>query len=380
MSYEVISALVLFGIGVVWAIVLGTWREHFSVNGMTGPAETKASKFSVSFVVPARNAAGTLVPLLQDLHAQCIPKELTEVLVVDDGSEDGTVPVATGMQRTWPQLKVLSNTGEGKKAAITTGVSHASGELIVLTDADARFGPDRTALIVDKMEADGLDLLLLPVHTKAGRGALGRIQEEEQCGLLGVAAGEALSGRPFLANGANMAFRREAFAAVGGYKGDRFASGDDVFLVQRMALAGKRIGFLLDQRAIVTVEAELGLLAFVQQRLRWAGKMRGTKGAGAWFGMLGLMLPLLLLWRTMQVDAAALVEGYGPESFALLTFAWLLWIVPVLTLVGQVRRFLGLKGSWPISALSYVAFCIYAPLIAVAALFVRPRWKGRRIR
>ena len=64
---------------------------------------------------------------------------------------------------------------------------------------------------------------------------------------------------------------------------------------------------------------------------------------------------------------------------SLLALSWILWLVPVLMLVRQVRSFLGLSNAWPISAFAYLAFCIYSPLIALLALVVRPRWKGRRI-
>ena len=53
----------------------------------------------VSLLVPARNAARTLTALLQDLHAQQWPKEALEVIVVDDGSEDGTAEQRNGPVR-----------------------------------------------------------------------------------------------------------------------------------------------------------------------------------------------------------------------------------------------------------------------------------------
>ncbi|MCB0769002.1 MAG: glycosyltransferase [Flavobacteriales bacterium] len=380
MSAVALSILAVFVGCLLFALVLGSWTER--IRSATEPMNRSVSESRngrVSHVVASRNAEATLVPLLQDLHAQDWPKELIEVIVVDDASSDGTGDIVRSMQRTWPQLHLCRNVGEGKKAAITTGVNVASGEFVVLTDADARCGRKRTTLIMEHMEAEGSDLLILPVHTMAGVGALGRLQEEEQAGLLGMAAGEALLGRPMLANGANMAFRKSAFGAVGEFKGDKLASGDDVFLVQRMREAGRRIGCLMDPRVTVVVQAERTCKGFLAQRLRWAGKMRSVRGLGPWVGLWGVILPWLLVWRTCTIRLLDLPKGFGPEMISLLALSWILWLVPVLMLVRQVRSFLGLSNAWPISAFAYLAFCIYSPLIALLALVVRPRWKGRRI-
>jgi hypothetical protein len=69
----------------------------------------------------------------------------------------------------------------------------------------------------------------------------------------------------------------------------------------------------------------------------------------------------------------------------LLSSAWLLWLFPILGLMREVRRFqlrAGMtahRGAGTLTLGSLVLFSVYAPVIAVASLFVRPRWKGRRI-
>ncbi len=382
MMDAMIPILAVFALSLIHALVLNTWKERWvSAAKKFQKVEMDASgPISVTMVVPVRNGTDTLIALLQDLHAQSIAKEYSEVLVVDDGSEDDTDAIVRDMARTWPQLKLLKNDGVGKKDAITTAVKHAEGEIMVLTDADARCGPERVAHILREMEADRLDLLLLPVRSIGERNWLGRIQEMEQAGLVGMACGEALMGRPGLANGANMAFKRTAFDLVKGYEGDRYASGDDVFLVQRMKRAGLRIGYLVDPEALVTVQAERTWSGFLQQRLRWAGKMRAVQGTTTWVGLLGLFLPWALLYVTCTVDILASTEGHRVETTAVLALAWVLWLIPAPALVGQVRATLGQKRSFVPAVLSYLAFTIYAPAIALLALFMKPTWKGRPVR
>ncbi|MBX2974248.1 MAG: glycosyltransferase [Flavobacteriales bacterium] len=376
MTTPLALAFVLFAAALLQAVLLSAWRDRLRKERGRKHMPSGESP-AVTMIVPARDAERTLIPLLQDLNAQDLPKEQVQVIVVDDHSTDGTAHIVESMIPRWPQLQLVRNDGEGKKAAITRGVEAAKHDVIILTDADARCGRERARLIADAMERDRLDLLILPARTMGGGGFVGRLQEEEQAGLLGMAMGEVLLGRPGLAYGANIAFRRSAFSAVGGYGGDRFASGDDLFLVQRMKKAGKRIGGLLDVDALVTVEAEPTWRGFVRQRLRWAGKMRGVRSAMPWAGL--LLLPWALLWVSLRFSAGQLMEEHGVETLLLLVFAWLLWVVPVTALVLEVRRFLGQRRSALVTAWCYALFTVYSPVIALVSLFYRPQWKGRRV-
>ena len=100
----------------------------------------------ISVVVPARNEEATISELLKDLRAQDYPGNRFEVIVVDDGCEDATRQVAAEhMASNW-QLLALSNR-QGKKAAIEHAVASAHGDLVLVTDADARCGPLRLQTI-----------------------------------------------------------------------------------------------------------------------------------------------------------------------------------------------------------------------------------------
>lgn len=386
MSAFLSLCLIAFFATFVFALVVGGWKDAFNKaarrpGDMTGPVPD----WKVSLIVPARDAAGTLAALLQDLHAQQYPKELSEVLVVDDHSSDGTAAIVRGMMRNWAQLRLITATGDGKKAAIAQGVAEAAGEWVLLTDADARCGPLRVERIMRKVRQDDVDMLILPVLTQGEGSLVQRIQVDEQTALLGVAAGAAAGGAPVLANGANMAFSKEAFMAVGGYDGDRWASGDDIFLLRRMLDARRTVGCLLDPEVVVTVTAEPGWGAFWRQRLRWAGKMRGVGVAGSWAALTGILLPWYLFYVSCSFSVEELMARHPGASLMLLASAWLLWLLPVLALTRAVRRFLRTsdtyhprRGAGLSTIVSLAAFTVYAPLVAVASVFIRPQWKGRR--
>ncbi|MBP7407624.1 MAG: glycosyltransferase [Flavobacteriales bacterium] len=372
MSAFPLMPLVLFMLALVYASVVTGWREAISDPSDPGHlGDPEAPRLSL--VVPARDEEDGIAALLQDLHAQDYPRDRMEVLVVDDGSTDRTITIVEGMMRSWPDLRLLRSDAPGKKAAITTGVNAATGDLILLTDADVRCGPQRARTLAGHWLKERSDLIVLPVWT-AGHGILGRIQEDEQAALLGMSMGTAS-----LAYGANLAFARAAFHSVGGYQNDRFASGDDVFLLQRMKGAGKSITILFHADAIVTAKAEPSLRTAILQRLRWAGKMRGVRGAMNLSGMLGLLLPWALLYQTLTFNFR---EGMGQHALftaALLTGAWAVWMLPVIGLVHAVRNRMQRPASSLGTCTSFVAFACYAPIIAVTSLIVRPKWKGRNL-
>lgn len=383
------AVLVLFVVSLIHASALEGWRKRI-VDGpkLSAVTDDPMPDTFVSLIVPARNAADTLVPLLQDLHAQRYTKERCEVIVVDDHSEDDTAAIVMGMGRTWSQLRLVTAAeGTGKKNAITKGVAEAKGELIMLTDADTRCGPDRLRALADHWHSSHADLVLMPVATKGGDGLLATLQREEQLALQGATAGSALDGMPTLANGANMAFTREIFFAVNGFQGDHWASGDDMLLLKRALSAGRKVSYLLDPAAVVTAAPELNVQGFVAQRLRWAGKMRAYRNTSGFVaGLFALLMPWALLVVTVGVARNVSVGESALYTWALLIGAWLAWSLPVLRLANSMRTFFATNddGQSPgtnvlRTALALIAFVIYALVIAIVSLFVRPTWKGRPI-
>ncbi|MBN1658858.1 MAG: glycosyltransferase [Anaerolineae bacterium] len=86
----------------------------------------------ISIVIPAYCAAGTIDSCLQALATQSVPRRRYEILVVDDGSTDGTVERV----RAWPDVQLLMQAHGGPAAARNLGVAQAQGEVVLFTDAD----------------------------------------------------------------------------------------------------------------------------------------------------------------------------------------------------------------------------------------------------
>ena len=373
-------ALVLsaFGMALVFALVLNSWCTSVAEAQarIVAVQDPDSNLPSLAIVIPVRNGAETITALLQDLYTRSF-SDMT-VIVVDDGSIDDTAARVRSMLPRWPRLQLIPCNGIGKKAAIATGVDATGAEWILITDADARCGPERTQRLMQHVMRTDDDLVIMPVATD-GNGLLGGLQENEQAALLMCAAGTALEGLPLLANGANMAFRRSAFLDVEGFAGDPHASGDDIFLVQRMLRAGKQVGYCADPGVIVRVQAEPSWRAFVQQRLRWVGKMRSVPWRSQAMPAIGLLFPWVLLAISAGIEWPRMVGSRFLMGALLMLGAWLIYLGAVSVLVRNGQRFAGQRSSTVGALLSYMAFALYAPLLALASLFWRPEWKGRRI-
>lgn len=110
----------------------------------------------LSIIIPVYNEEKTIRQILEKISALGIDKE---IIVVDDGSSDGTGKMLRGMQ--YENLKIIHHSGNrGKGAAVLTGLSYAQGEFVITQDADLEYDPNDYLKLLDVIKKTNADIVL----------------------------------------------------------------------------------------------------------------------------------------------------------------------------------------------------------------------------
>lgn len=355
--------------------LIRSWNKKTPVSDKQEAAE---SPF-VSVIIAVRNEEETIGCLLDGLAHQDYPAERFEVIVMDDGSMDSTLEVVQVKGRHLPcELKmgvtgVDQLKGTGKKTAIAEGIELAAGELILITDGDCRVGIQWISAMVNSFLSRGADFLAGPVRLKNGTGFWHQWQVLEFASLTGTGAAFIQSGQPLFCNGANMAFRKKVFYSLGGYSGnERFASGDDVFLMKKIHTSGGKVVFVKNRKAIVETKPLPAWRDFFHQRNRWAGKWHRHQSA------LSLLVPVFLFAYYLLMLATLTLVVMG-------SFTW--WILLLLLVIKVVFDYLFLRNvmiflenmlNISIFVVSSLGYFLYAVFFGITANLMGFHWKGRK--
>jgi biofilm PGA synthesis N-glycosyltransferase PgaC len=240
---------------------------------------------AVTIIVVAHNESKYISACLEGILQQAYPSHLVNVIVINDHSTDETKIEVEKIESDRITLYDLTDYPEFikppayKKSAITLGVDKSTTEYILITDADCVHPSEWLKSMVYLLEKNQCVFQTSPVLTDGGERMLVKMQETEQLVLMLITAAGMTSGLHDMANGANMAFRKSAFLKVNGYVGnEQFASGDDMFLVEKMRKAfPDQISFNKSISAAVSTKAKKNWSALIKQRLRWAGKNQGLQ-------------------------------------------------------------------------------------------------------
>jgi len=262
-------------------------------------------------VVAARNEEKRITALLESLTAQDYPRDLLEVIIVNDNSTDRTpIIVSEFIRREGAALNIrlIYSLMNGKKNAIRQGVLKAAGELIITTDADCTVGPgwvsahaaayeplgghthaeayepsagNAEAVTYEPMgkrtqvavcEAGSADMLVGEVYQGPARGFVSLFGMLEFSALQAISESAVVAGRPVMCSAANMSFRRETYLRQAGELRPDIPSGDDMFLLHAVIRAGGVIRYAGSSAAAVETASAVTAAALLRQRARWASK------------------------------------------------------------------------------------------------------------
>ena len=138
---------------------------------MDSSLDTSGLDYSV--VVPVRNEAGNIEPLIAEIRAQMAANKPYEIVYVDDGSDDETPGTLRRLASVCPELRVIRHRAPaGQSAAIMTGVQAAGAPVIITLDGDGQNDPaDIPNLLGVFRDADDRDRLLVTGQRRKRRDA-----------------------------------------------------------------------------------------------------------------------------------------------------------------------------------------------------------------
>lgn len=122
----------------------------------------------LSVIVPVYNEARTIRQILEKINSVNIDKE---VIVVEDGSNDGTDKILRAIN--YENLKIIYHgSNRGKGAAFLTGLSNATGEFVIIQDADLEYEPQEYLRLMEVMRNSVADIVLGVRFTERYHGLL----------------------------------------------------------------------------------------------------------------------------------------------------------------------------------------------------------------
>ena len=358
--------LILFGFYFVLLLVLRMgWSKAVAQKEMN--AVNKINFISV--VIPVRNEEKNIDTLLKSLESQKYGKTNFEVIIVDDHSTDDSVEKCKERLQNLTTFS-LGKDENGKKAALTRGIKHAKGGIIVTTDADCLLPADWLTTINSAFQDNQINMAAGMVAIADEDKFFSRWQAIEFASVIGTGVATLGLNNPMMCNGANLSFRRDVFQQVNGYEGnEHIASGDDEFLMRKILNRFPNSIQLVN--SIVLTKPQATLKHFLHQRIRWASKWKGNPSASA-----KLLAVFIFLIEASWIIFLGTFYQYDPKTafvlFLLKIMADILFLIPVFRLMKinfKLIPFLGLQFFYPF----YVIF------VGLLAPWISYQWKDRKI-
>ena len=303
----------------------------------------KNNLIKVSVLIAARNEEKNIEKLLESLKKQSFPKELFEVIIVNDHSTDNTDEIINDFINKNKELdvKLLKAEKKGKKHAISQALHSAINELIIVTDADCVLNDLWIESIVGFYQEEKCKMILAPVLLSPAENLFEKMQVLEHLSLIGSTAGSASIGFPVMCNGANMAYERKAALEVEKFRKDfDIPSGDDMFLLEQFVkcYGHNNVKFLLSKSAVVKTKTCKTIKDFFRQRRRWVSK---TKSYTSWKV---IVTALIVLFFNLSIISLLVSAFFVPALWSIYILLTLLKFFIDFPLLKNITNFMN-QGS-----------------------------------
>ncbi len=323
---------------------------------------------SITVLVCARNEENSIFKCIASLAELDYPKEKIELLIVNDHSTDRTGEILAQWEAKLPNLHILettdSNTGmHGKVNALIQGFDVATGEIVVMTDADCVVPRGWAKEYVSWYDSD--TGMVASITSIEGGNIFDTCHSIEMVQVLAMGMSGINYGIPTSIIGNNFSIRKSVYEKIGGYRNVAFSVTEDLALFQAVWNSGWKVRSKANVELGVTTDPTLDYKTWWRQKQRWVqgGKLIGIPGLIIiGIGFIGAAMLLLLPFTSSVVFAVMM--------FMVKCAIDLLILAPTMTAIGKLRSLVYL----PLYQFYLLFFLLCVPIL----YFQRDvKWKGR---
>jgi biofilm PGA synthesis N-glycosyltransferase PgaC len=263
----------------------------------------------ISVIVPAFNEEKNIGKCIDSLLSADYPKEKLEIIVIDDGSEDGTLRIAKKYEK--KGVKAFHKENSGKANSLNYGIERASGEIIATLDADSHVLKSTIRKMLPHFSDDSVAAVTAAVKTRPPKNLIQELQKVEYIYTLFSRRILSFLDAVHVTPGPFSMFRSWVFEEVGGFDPDNIL--EDQEMAMRIQSYNYRIRSSMD--ASVYTEVPENFMGLLNQRTRWHrgglhNAAKYTKLIGPAYGDLGMVVLPLGLIAVAAIFAVIFVSIY----------------------------------------------------------------------
>ena len=361
----------LYYAGSLFYFIIGLSKEENSPKNLDTPP--------VSVIIAVRNGEKNINRLLNSLKNQTYSGEM-EFIIVDDQSTDRTVNIIQKFTQMDARFKHFSSKGGDqklayKKRALDSGIKNAQFEHLLFTDIDCII----QYLWVENMIlsfTDETDYLIGYSEAVDATTSASKFQKSDFFMLLSAARGMANNKSAWACTGQNQGYRKSLYNAVGGFRQitEQLQGDDSLFLLLCRKAKNINVNFANSPGSFVISRPELTWIAFLKQRIRWAGDSKVF-----WkFNLPFYFTSIATFILNMGIIVMPLIDG-----FTIFLDSWYMNILLIKFIAEYILIIMGGKAFHrQFSLINFLQWYIIQPLyVAVVSvgsiLNINRSWQGR---
>ena len=253
--------LFFFGIFFITIFLILHWRHRkdlfYSPEAKTFP--------SVSFLVPAYNEEKSLKETVEALMEIDYPKNKKEILIINDGSTDGTLKIAKDLEKKYSIVKVINKKNSGKANSLNHAIRFAKGELIAVVDADSYPKKDSLKKMVGYFEDEKVAAVTSRVLVKNKKKWIERYQVLDYSIIAWTRKLLDFVDSVYVTNGPLSVYRKREVIKVGGFDPTNLT--EDIEITWHLLSEGYKTRMAYN--AIVYTTVPDNFSQWTKQRVRW---------------------------------------------------------------------------------------------------------------